>query len=183
MTTPAAFDPRTAGWSWGDLGITEAEAQKVQVSAEVEAYSAKKDPVRSGKILTLAAPSPVLRLPDAFTRFGVAFGVVDGYGTRGYLPMTGRGGLINHWIVSTYTGVARRQTLGLIINGHSTLAGPLANLYIDFDGHVLIVAALAGWMSLTTGLLLNEGSAALIILNGLRMLRPGRGETRSMATD
>ncbi|WP_279070798.1 cation-translocating P-type ATPase [Microbacterium lacticum] len=49
---------------------------------------------------------------------------------------------------------------------------------------VLIVAALAGWMSLTTGLLLNEGSAALIILNGLRMLRPGRGETRLVrATD
>ncbi|MFJ6281294.1 heavy metal translocating P-type ATPase [Arthrobacter subterraneus] len=43
---------------------------------------------------------------------------------------------------------------------------------------VLIVAALAGWMSLTTGLLLSEGSAALIILNGLRMLAPGRGETR-----
>ena len=43
---------------------------------------------------------------------------------------------------------------------------------------VLIVAALAGWMSLTTGLLLNEGSAAMIILNGLRMLRPGRGEGR-----
>lgn len=143
MTTPTAFDPRTAGWSWGDLGMTEAEAQKIPVSAEVEAYSAKKDPVRSGKILTLAAPSPVLRLPDAFTRFDVTFGVVDGYGTRGYLPMTGRGGLINHWIVSTYTGVARRQTLGLIINGHSTLAGPLANLYMDFDGHVLIVAALS----------------------------------------
>ena len=47
---------------------------------------------------------------------------------------------------------------------------------------VLIVAALAGWMSLTTGLLLNEGSAALIILNGLRMLRPGRGETRRART-
>ena len=45
-----------------------------------------------------------------------------------------------------------------------------------------IVAALAGWMSLTTGLLLNEGSAALIILNGLRMLRPGRGETRRART-
>jgi Cd2+/Zn2+-exporting ATPase len=43
---------------------------------------------------------------------------------------------------------------------------------------VLVVAALGGWMSLTTGLLLNEGSAALIILNGLRMLTPGRGETR-----
>ncbi|MEU6857197.1 heavy metal translocating P-type ATPase [Rothia kristinae] len=48
---------------------------------------------------------------------------------------------------------------------------------------ILIVAALAGWMSLTTGLLLNEGSAALIILNGLRMLRPGRGETRRAQVD
>ena len=47
---------------------------------------------------------------------------------------------------------------------------------------VLIIAALAGWMSLTTGLLLNEGSAALIILNGLRMLTPGRGETRRQRT-
>ena len=48
---------------------------------------------------------------------------------------------------------------------------------------VLVVAGLAGWMSLTTGLLLNEGSAALIILNGLRMLRPGRGETRRAQVD
>lgn len=47
---------------------------------------------------------------------------------------------------------------------------------------VLIIAALAGWMTLTTGLLLNEGSAALIILNGLRMLLPGRGETRHTRT-
>lgn len=47
---------------------------------------------------------------------------------------------------------------------------------------ILIVAALGGWMSLTTGLLLNEGSAALIILNGLRMLAPGRGETRRSQT-
>lgn len=45
----------------------------------------------------------------------------------------------------------------------------------------LVVAALGGWMSLTTGLLLNEGSAALVILNGLRMLTPGRGETRHHA--
>jgi Cd2+/Zn2+-exporting ATPase len=35
----------------------------------------------------------------------------------------------------------------------------------------LIAAALAGWLSLTTGLLLNEGMALLIIANGLR-LRP-----------
>ena len=47
---------------------------------------------------------------------------------------------------------------------------------------VLIIAAVAGWMTLTTGLLLNEGSATLIILNGLRMLLPGRGETRHART-
>ena len=47
---------------------------------------------------------------------------------------------------------------------------------------ILIIAALAGWMTLTTGLLLNEGSAALIILNGLRMMLPGRGETRQTRT-
>lgn len=38
----------------------------------------------------------------------------------------------------------------------------------------LVVAALAGGMRLTTGLLLNEGSALLIIGNGLRLLRDGR---------
>jgi Cd2+/Zn2+-exporting ATPase len=35
----------------------------------------------------------------------------------------------------------------------------------------LIAAALAGWLSLTTGLLLNEGMAILIIANGVRLLR------------
>jgi Cd2+/Zn2+-exporting ATPase len=39
----------------------------------------------------------------------------------------------------------------------------------------LVVAAVSGWLSLTTGLLLNEGSALLIIANGLRLLGPGRG--------
>ena len=36
----------------------------------------------------------------------------------------------------------------------------------------LITAALAGQLNLAAGLLLNEGSAILIILNGLRLLRP-----------
>jgi Cd2+/Zn2+-exporting ATPase len=36
---------------------------------------------------------------------------------------------------------------------------------------VLVVAAMAGWLSLTEGVLLNEGSAILIIANGLRLLR------------
>ena len=39
---------------------------------------------------------------------------------------------------------------------------------------VLVAAALAGWLSLTSGLLLNEGTAMLIIANGLRLLRPPR---------
>jgi haloacid dehalogenase-like hydrolase len=41
---------------------------------------------------------------------------------------------------------------------------------------VLVAAALAGRLSLASGLLLNEGTALLIIANGLRLLRPaGRG--------
>lgn len=36
---------------------------------------------------------------------------------------------------------------------------------------VLVTAALGGWLSLTSGLLLNEGAALLIITNGLRLLR------------
>jgi Cd2+/Zn2+-exporting ATPase len=39
---------------------------------------------------------------------------------------------------------------------------------------VLVVAALAGRLSLTSGLLLNEGTALLIIANGLRLLRPAQ---------
>jgi Zn2+/Cd2+-exporting ATPase len=39
---------------------------------------------------------------------------------------------------------------------------------------VLITAALAGWMSLTAGLLLNEGTALFIIANALRLARPPR---------
>jgi cation transport ATPase len=39
---------------------------------------------------------------------------------------------------------------------------------------VLIAAALAGGLSLTSALLLNEGTALPIIGNGLRLLRRGR---------
>lgn len=39
---------------------------------------------------------------------------------------------------------------------------------------VLMAAALLGWLSLTAGLLLNEGTALLIIANGLRLLAPIR---------
>ena len=38
----------------------------------------------------------------------------------------------------------------------------------------LVVTALAGWLSLVTGLLLNEGSALVIIANGVRLLKAGK---------
>ena len=37
---------------------------------------------------------------------------------------------------------------------------------------ILVTAALAGWLSLTVGLLLNEGTALVIIANALRLARP-----------
>ena len=39
----------------------------------------------------------------------------------------------------------------------------------------LVAFALLGWMTLTTGLLLNEGSALVIIANGVRLLKPKFG--------
>lgn len=86
----------------------------------------------------------MLQLPYALKRRGLDVFVVDGWGSRG---ASGRGmtrayGTIMHWIVSTLRGSkANRQTLGLIINGHSALPGPLANLYLGWDGAVGCVAA------------------------------------------
>ena len=39
----------------------------------------------------------------------------------------------------------------------------------------LVISALLGWMPLTTGLLLNEGSALVIIANGVRLLKVKQG--------
>jgi len=44
---------------------------------------------------------------------------------------------------------------------------------------VLVPAALLGVFSLTTGLLANEATALLVILNGLRLLAPGRRQARA----
>ncbi len=56
-----------------------------------------------------------------------------------------------------------RRTLATI---HQNIVFSLATVAI------LVGAALLGWMSLTAGLLLNEGSALVIIANGLMLLRP-----------
>jgi Cd2+/Zn2+-exporting ATPase len=47
---------------------------------------------------------------------------------------------------------------------------------------VLVTAALAGWMSLTAGLLLNEGTALFIITNALRLARVPRQGPEQAAT-
>ena len=44
---------------------------------------------------------------------------------------------------------------------------------------VLVAAALAGRLSLASGLLLNEGTALLIIANGLRLLRLADASARA----
>ena len=46
----------------------------------------------------------------------------------------------------------------------------------------LVIGALAGWLTLTTGLLLNEGSALIIIGNGLRLLAAGGPRSGGSAT-
>lgn len=58
-----------------------------------------------------------------------------------------------------------RRTLG---NIHQNIIFSLVTVFL------LVGAALAGWLSLTTGLLLNEGTALLIIANGLRLLAAPR---------
>ncbi len=58
-----------------------------------------------------------------------------------------------------------------------TLANIRQNIALSLATVVLLVAgALAGWLSLTEGLLLNEGTAILIIANGLRLLRRAPSE-------
>ena len=59
-----------------------------------------------------------------------------------------------------------------------TLANVRQNIALSLATVALLVgAALAGWLSLTSGLLLNEGIALLIIANGLRLLRKPRPST------
>ena len=56
-----------------------------------------------------------------------------------------------------------------------TVANIRQNILLSLVTIALLVAgALLGWMRLTTGLLLNEGTALLIIGNGLRLLRPSQ---------
>lgn len=88
----------------------------------------------------------MLQLPNALTKRGGNVFLVDGWGSRGAAgrPMASKVyGSIQHWIVSPNrpADAHKNMTLGLIVNGHSTLAGPLANLYLRGDGAIGVVAA------------------------------------------
>ncbi len=68
----------------------------------------------------------------------------------------------------TMLPLAVRLSRRALANIHQNIA--LSLVTVAF----LILAALSGWLSLTSGLLLNEGTALLIIFNGLRLLTPTR---------
>jgi Cd2+/Zn2+-exporting ATPase len=64
--------------------------------------------------------------------------------------------------------LAIRLSRRALANIHQNIALSLVTVaFLD-------LAALSGWLSLTSGLLLNEGTALLIIFNGLRLLTPIR---------
>lgn len=90
----------------------------------------------------MLANKVMLSLPNALVNRGAGVDFVDKWGDRGAygLPMAPKiYGLMIHWIVSKKNGKPK-QTLGVVTNGHSTLAGPLANLHQDWDGRFTIVA-------------------------------------------
>lgn len=63
---------------------------------------------------------------------------------------------------------------------HRTLAIIRQNIALSLvTVTILIAGAVAGQLSLTAGLLLNEGTALLIIANGLRLLRPAGTDRRA----
>lgn len=90
----------------------------------------------------MLATDTMLQLPNALARRGAKLMIMDGWASRGVnnLPMASSiKGSMQHWIVSNRNGKPR-QTLGVVANGHSTLAGPLANIHLDWDGTTTLVA-------------------------------------------
>lgn len=147
MTDPS--DPDLRGWDRDRDGLM-ADYEDIEPGVDIEPYNPAKDPVlkeRRKEAVRERAPDTnpaMLQLPYALKQRGADVFVVDGWGSRSAstLGMGKVHGTISHWIVSTLQGSkTARQTLGLIINGHSTLSGPLANLYLGWDGAVGCVAA------------------------------------------
>jgi hypothetical protein len=78
-----------------------------------------------------------LWLPAAFDTFGVNYRTVSGWETRGENVFNPIGVMNHHTADSTPTSSA----LNLILQGRPDLPGPLAQIYLDWDGVAYIVAS------------------------------------------
>lgn len=78
-------------------------------------------------------------LADALRSVGLKVNEVSGWKQAGRGPMIAAGGIIAHHTAGP-TG-SDHGSLGVVINGRSGLAGPLANLHLERDGVWNVVAA------------------------------------------
>lgn len=79
-----------------------------------------------------------LGIPQALAKFGCTVEVVSGWQTRGSSSFN-PGGVVGHHTAGPATGI--RPCLNLVTYGHSTLSGPLCNVYQDRNGVAIVVAA------------------------------------------
>jgi hypothetical protein len=79
-----------------------------------------------------------LTIADRLRKAGLKVREVKGWKTRGDATLAARGAVCHH-TAGPSTGLA--PSLGIIINGRSDLPGPLANVYMDREGTVYVVAA------------------------------------------
>jgi hypothetical protein len=79
-----------------------------------------------------------LTIADRLRRAGLKVRETKGWKTRGEATLAARGAVCHH-TAGPSTGTA--PSLGIIINGRSDLPGPLANVYMDREGTVYVIAA------------------------------------------
>lgn len=143
-------EPDLAGWDRDRDGLM-ADYEHLEVGFDLIPWEPGQEPAphetppSSGRTRRRLANETMLRLPDALARRGGRVFLVDGWEYRGAggLPMADKiYGSINHWIVSELRPgmMHQNQTLGVIVNGHDSLPGPLANLYLAWDGRIGVVA-------------------------------------------
>lgn len=78
-------------------------------------------------------------LADACRKSGLRVVEVNGWRTRGHGQMSGVRSIICHHTAGPRNG--NSPSLGVVINGHASLRGPLSQLFLARDGTVHVVAA------------------------------------------
>lgn len=141
--------PDLAGWDRDRDGLM-ADYEHLEVGFDLIPYDADKPsrpaaPPGGARQRTMLANDVMLRLPAALAQRGGQVFEVEGWQYRGASgrPMADTiYGSISHWIVSELKPgkLHENQTLGVIVNGTSKLDGPLANLYLAWDGRIGVVA-------------------------------------------